>query len=517
MLNRKKMFAVFLVLAFILQMNGCKKAEDVETDTDAVTPTVTEAPTVAPTNTPTPTLEPAGASFTDVSSMEKGTVIDFEDGQYGFIQLNTAPGNADESELSIVDYGGSKVLKVDVKNDKIPYVAIDVASLVKDRIADVRSIEMDIGVEYEDGEFRACSGLVYAYSGTERTESSDPWSVYLEKKNPNVAKGVLDDEAEYFVPDAQNFFVVTKETDNGLSAGTAAADLYIDNIIIRDADGNPIPVDTSAGFDKPAGFGAADLTNLTGVVAESTIEGAEGKTDGGWGQAVVIGALKNEGGTFDPSVLQPGCIITVYFSSASAPELILQSWTEGAYETSGWAKVAPFTVNDSCTIAQYSYDDMVAAFGGDDFATYLDNFNVGDTGNAISVSKVTVGMPAGEEVVIEGGEGESDGSWGQAVMLATVKDGGTFDPSMLKSGCMISVTYTSDICPEVVLQSWTEGAPDTAGWAKVAACADTGEVATYSVDDMIAAFGSDDFAGLLDNFIVGDCGAALKVTKITIQ
>lgn len=509
MLKKKKFLSIIMTIIMIISLSACK-SKDEPTDAPAtVAPTQAEA---------TPTEAPVVEKEEPVIVTE-GQGVTFEDGKYDFIMLNTAPGNADKSEISIVDFNGSKALKVDVKENKIPYVAIDVSSLVGDKITDVYSIEMTVSTEYPDGKFYASSGFLYAYSGENRTESRDAWSVYLETKNPNLAKGVLENKGEAFVANAYNFFVFTKETDNGITKGVEGCDLYIDNIIIRDVNGNPIPVDTSVSFNKPAGFGADDLSNLTKVVGEAVIDGGTGSSTGGWGQAVQLNTLKNDGGVFDPSILKPGTIVTIWFSSASAPELVLQSWTDGKPEAANWAKVTPFAVNDSISIAQYKYDDMVAAFGTDDFITYLDNFIVGDTGNALSVAKISYGSEStGEEVEIQGATGTSAGGWGQAVVMQTIKnDGGTFDPSLLKEGCIVSVYYNSEICPELILQSWTDGKPEAANWAKVAASADTGTVATYTYEDMVAAFGTTDLATYLDAFNVGDCGAALEVTKVTIQ
>ncbi len=509
MSKKKKLLSIIMSVIMIFSLSACKN-KDEQTDAPVtVVPTQAEA---------TPTEAPVVDEKPPVTVTE-GEGVTFEDGKFDFIMLNTAPGNADKSELSIVDFNGSKALKVDVKENKIPYVAIDVSSLVGDKIASVHSIEMTVATEYADGNFYASSGFLYAYSGENRTESRDAWSVYLPAKNPNLAKGVLDKEGEAFVADAYNFFVFTKETDNGIAKGVEACDLYIDNIIIRDANGNAIPVDTSVGFNKPAGFGADDTSNLTKVVGEAVIDGGTGSSTGGWGQAVQLSTIKNDGGVFDPAILKPGTIITIWFASATAPEIVLQSWTDGRPEAAQWAKVAPFAVNDSVTIAQYKYDDMVAAFGVDDFATYLDKFIVGDTGDALTVAKISYGTEStGEEVEVPGATGTSAGGWGQAVNLSTLKnDNGTFDPSLLTEGCVVTVYYSSDICPEIILQSWTEGKPEAAQWAKVAASADTGTVATYTYDDMVAAFGTTDLVTYLDAFLVGDCGAALEVTKVTIQ
>lgn len=466
-----------------------------------------------------PALMLSALAFSSVAFAEEAAnVVDFEDGNVGFVAMDTAPGDASECEFELVDWNGSKALKVNAEDGKVPYIGIDIASLTGDRIADIRSIEFTIGAEGPDGEFYAVSGDVNTYIGESRTMSSSDWSVYLAKKNPKVASVKLSDD-QVFAADAQNIMIITKgnksDSDVSMFKGEGPAIIYIDDIRFLDADGNAIPVDTTVEFDKPAGFGAADMSNLTGLLGENVIDGATGSSSG-WGQAVALDALKN-GGTFDAEIMAPGTLITVYYTSDSAPELILQSWTEGCPETMGWAKVAPSAVNDSCTICQYTYDDIVAAIGSEDFAQYVDKFYVGDTGSDLNVSKVSIAKPAGEEFIIEGAVGESTGSWGQAIVLGTLKDGGTFDPALLAKDCTISVYYSADTAPELVLQSWTEGCPETAGWAKVAAVTDNGSVATYTYEAMVAAFGSEDFVTYLDNFIVGDTGSALSVTKVTVQ
>lgn len=61
---------------------------------------------------------------------------------------------------------------------------------------------------------------------------------------------------------------------------------------------------------------------------ETTIEGAKGSSSGEWGQAVTLGTLKNDGGSFDPSWLEKDCVVRVYYESNSVPELVLQRWSE---------------------------------------------------------------------------------------------------------------------------------------------------------------------------------------------
>ena len=520
MLKMTKMIAVALGFLMVSSLGGCSqdKAQQEQKPTVPAEQVASEATQKAP--------EPVVLEAKPAVEAVEGAIT-FEDQQFGFIKVDSSPGNADLSELSIVDSLGSKALKVTIKDGKVPYVAIDAASLLGSKLPELRKMELSIMLESPSGVFYACSGAIFAYSGEDRVRSSDAWSVYLDHKNPNKAAAELT-EGQEFVLDAKNFFVLTKETDNGAEP----SHMIIDNIVFYDANGNVLVADSSAGFDAPAGFGAADLSNLSPVVGEQIIEGAVGSSSG-WGQAVSIESAKNEG-AFDVALLTEGSIITLYYQSASEPELIFQSWTDGAPDTSGWAKVTPFATNNSGTVSQFSLADIAAAFGTDDLVTYVDKFNVGDTGNDLTVTKITVGTPASEafgwadfsnleaqfasSVEIPEAVGKSSG-WGQAVSLETVKNEGVFDASLLTPTSIVTVIYDSVAAPELILQSWTDGAPDNAGWAKVspAAVNEPGNVCQFSYEDIVAAFGTEDFVTYLDKVNVGDTGEDLAVIKIVVS
>lgn len=249
-------------------------------------------------------------------------------------------------------------------------------------------------------------------------------------------------------------------------------------------------------------------TDESSVELETTIVGAKGNSSGEWGQAVTLAALKNEGGSFDPSWLKADCVVRVYYESNSVPELVLQSWSGGAE----WAKVGATKVADG--VAEYTYSSMVKAFGTDDFSSYLDNFIVGDTGAALTVKSVSVvtngSKSASEGTAIAGAAGTSTGNWEQAVTIQTLKNGGGFDPAILVPGVKVQVTYESETAPEMVLQSWSGGPVE---WAKVAASYSDGSTAIYTYDAMVAAFGTDNFVTYLDAFIIGDCGSPLTVSQ----
>jgi hypothetical protein len=317
------------------------------------------------------------------------TGIDFAHGNYDFLFVDVSPAGANRAALSLIDYNEGKAVKAELTGDGVPYIVIDASSLLGKKVALLREMRLTIGVDNPTGEFFAVSGEIRAYSGADRRESSDRWSVYLPAKNPNIARAVLENEGEYFVPNACNFFTLSREVDNALSEAKPPSDLIISEIHFFDANGKELPVNLNAGFAAPEGFGVPDTSNLFALKNEVNISGAGGNSKN-WGQAVSFDAVKN-GGHLDSAFLKEGAVITVYFASASPPELIFQSWTKGAPESSHWAKIPPQAVNNSGSAAQYFYKDMAGIFGSEDFLTYLDKIYVGDTGNDLTVYAVTIG------------------------------------------------------------------------------------------------------------------------------
>ncbi|MDR2142754.1 MAG: hypothetical protein LBP29_00095 [Treponema sp.] len=309
--------------------------------------------------------------------------IDFSDSRFGFLAVDESPPGAAKTYFSLVDYGDGKAVRADMAGAGTPYIVIDASGLLGKNVAKLRVMEITLALERNDGEFYAASGEIRAYSGKDRSESADSWSVYLPEKNPNTVRAVLE-EGEYFIPGADNFFILTRKVDNALEAGKDPSSFIIAAIRFFDAAGNEMGANSRAVFRAPEGFGQRDISNLAAVGEEYVLEKSNGSSKG-WGQAVVLDTLKN-GGSLDPSLFAENAVVMVYYSSANPPELILQSWSGGA----GWAKVAPAAVNDSASCAQYTLGDMAEAFGTPDFAAYLDKFYVGDTGADLKVYAVSV-------------------------------------------------------------------------------------------------------------------------------
>ena len=117
------------------------------------------------------------------------SIIDFADGNFGFLGMDTTLGNADASELSVVDYNGGKALRVSpAAAGRVPYVSLNVEGLLGENLSRLAKITFDVGVELgTDGKFYAQSGKVYMVNGEDSSKQSADWSVYMERKNPKTA------------------------------------------------------------------------------------------------------------------------------------------------------------------------------------------------------------------------------------------------------------------------------------------------------------------------------------------
>lgn len=459
-MKAKKLLALLLCAVMLLSLAGCKGKED---------PKEVDSPKGV-----TDDVEKNDKEDTKVDDEKdkkedpvvevKEASIDFEDGQYGFVAVYTAPTNADASELSIADFNGSKALKVTNMNGKIPYIAIDIASLVGDKIGDVRNITMDVGTEHPDGKFYATSGKIYAYSGEDRKESNDPWSVYLPKKNPNTAKAILD-AGEEFVAGYQNMIIFSLQTDNALAEGGPNANIFIDNIRIMDASGNIIKADSTVAFAEPPGFSEVDRTNLIPVKNEIELWGND--SDVAYKQGTGMNTLKM-GGTIDPALITENTVITIYYQSEGDMWLVAQSWEDGA--PFSWQRVADQGAsikNASGTIAQITYEQLVEYCQTDDFVTYLSQLQC-ESDQDWTVSSVTIGERSGivslrDEVEI--GTGGSGDAYAQSADMTTLAFGGTLDPALIQPGCVINIEYKSEGNIWLVAQSWVDGAPFS--WQRV--------------------------------------------------
>ena len=439
-MKKKKILASALAGTCVLSLVACGgKTEPAATDTATTTEEATQQQTTQEEQTQTDAAAEAS--------------VDFEDGSMSFVQLYTQAANADNSELSIADFNGSKALYVKNVDGNVPYVAFDISSMLGADVAKVASIEMTIGTEHSNGSFSAVSGNIVSWAGEDLTEYKDAWSVYVDTKNPNKAVAKID-AGEEFVADAGNIIMVTIDTDNGVSEGNGNANLYIDDIRFLDADGNVLKADTSAEFVAPAGFESSgkDLSNLSVVTGAVNFEGFAFKGDG-WAQ---------DGMEMPQEILDalvPGSVIEIEYKSDSG-----DMWIVMPDATAGWMRIGDGTngkayINNSNSIAQITYE-QIAEFCGDDVSTWGTRLQTEASG-AWEVFSVKVGQKApvyavGNAVELEGFAKKAD-AWAQdGVELSTEA------LDALVPGSILELDYTSETG-----NLWIVVPDATAGWMRI--------------------------------------------------
>ena len=388
---------------------------------------------------PTESVETTPA--TDVTPVAEDASIDFEDGNMGFIAAYMQAADAAELEMSVVDFGGSKALQVKNLTGKVPYVAIDVTSLLGAEVANVASVELSLGISYDDGTFNAVSGNLIAWSGADLVETTDSWSVYLDTANPKKAVATLA-AGEEFVADAGNIMMVQLKTDNGAIEGHGNATLYIDNIRFLDASGNLLTADSSVAFVAPTGFEKTGHdTNLLYVDNEVELEGFA-TSAAGWAQAGID--LTDE----QRALLVPGSVITINYKSDAPVWLVavasdanpnpLGNWLRGidqnTFITDG------YVATDSSTV-QYTYEQLVPYFG-EDFGQFVNTLQCESSADW-EVYSVTVGTKSnyvtlGSKTELEGFATSAAG-WAQAGIDLTDEQRALIGP-----GCVFEISYKSD-------------------------------------------------------------------------
>lgn len=414
-------------------------------------------------------LIPAAVAESEVS-------LDFEDGNAGFVAVYEGMANSAAAAVEVVDYNGSKALKVTNADGKVPYVAFDVVSLLGDKAADVASVEMTMGIENPDGKFFACSGEMKLFVDGELSKIARNWSVYMEKKNPKVASFTMDDEV--FSAESAPVMVVSLTVDNGIAKGAAPAVLYIDDVRFLDAEGNVIAADSTASFNAPEGFGGgADMSNLQYLGADAVeLEGMAGKAAGAWAQDGV--EMTEE----FLAALVPGAVIEISYSSESG-----DMWIVLPDAAAGWTRIEQQTAvtNLSHSTAQITFE-QIAAVLGEDVSAWGARLQCEASG-AWEVYGVKVGQPTGlknlaNKVSIDG-FAKSGAAWAQDGIELTEEQW-----AMMKPGAVIEINYSSASGDMWIVLPWAE-----AGWTRIeqqtAAC--NGSVCQITFEQISAVLGED--------------------------
>jgi LPXTG-motif cell wall-anchored protein len=203
-------------------------------------------------------------------------VFDFEDGKVpnGIYMALNADGtpDGDPSILSVVEFQGSKMLKVDSQANSIPKVKFDVAKLLgADKIGLVRTIEYDLIIEKPGDTMTTWNGgtIGATPTGPSGWNNGTEWTIQDDNKNisdPKHLKETIKPGFEFTDP-ASAFFMFMNWANNG-------TDMYIDNLKFLDADGSVIPAAAPSATANPATgdpgiliLGLAAVGSIAGLVS----------------------------------------------------------------------------------------------------------------------------------------------------------------------------------------------------------------------------------------------------------
>ena len=364
-------------------------------------------------------------------------VLDFEDGNFAFFGASNERPNGDAATaLEIVDFNGSKALKVSAKG--IACIGLNIFGLAGDKIKDVAAINFDIGVENgADGKFYAASGYVYTFTGEAKDENKADWSVYMAKKNPRNLTFNLGELAE------GTSLLITEEAH----AGNDSIAFVLDNIKLLDKDGNAIALDPTAVYvAADTGKDMSNLVALTGVVELPGFQ----KASDAWAQDGI--EMTQE----FLDALVPGSVIEVDYKSEDGNIWLVFPWA-----SAGWMRVGQNTcaLNNSKSTAQIPYE-MIEALCGEDKSTWGAMLQC-EGSSSWEVYAVRVGQRANQIVLKNAvefpGFQKSAAAWAQdgLEMPQEIVDA-------LVPGSVVEITYASEDGDIWLVMPWA-----AAGWIRV--------------------------------------------------
>lgn len=430
--------------------------------------------------------------------------IDFSDGLVGFLGNDKVINpSGDDSVIQAGEFNGESAAQI-TPQGKNPFIAIQMDALVGDAIGDVASVAVTIGIDSYDGNFYAASGSLYEVIGGAKTGGTT-WSIYKEDINPRTIVHELSGAAA-----EGDYMVLSMESDVARDNGMEPSGLYILDITFLDADGNTIAADSSAEYaDASAG---ADRSNLFGIANPITVDLA-GSGDG-WSQIGYQDLTEEE----MAALSTPGSVVEIEYSSETGNMwmgLSGDSWLRvGVGDCDGSGQGYSY-YNNSRTIAQITYEDIVSVCG-DDSSKWGQIFIESD--GAFEVYSVKIGQQA-PNYTVTGGidiglEGSADG-WAQIGYDVVLSDEAI---ELLKTpGSIVKVEYsadTDDIWIGLSGEGWNRvGVGNADGSGGTDAISD-GSVA-YVTYDMIAEICGDD-SSKWDTTIFVESDGAFEVYSVTV-
>lgn len=166
-------------------------------------------------------------------------VVDFENGNFDAFTLKME-SDSDKSILSVVDFNGSKALKVDVQDaNKVPKLQFNVHDLVDEsKLNTIQTLEFDLVIVNPDGKPVGTFGGGVGSEGLAHAPawSQEDWTIQDDVNSITKVTKItrtFKKDTEKFINNVKGCYLLMRWAGN-------ANDMYIDNVRLLDANGNPI-------------------------------------------------------------------------------------------------------------------------------------------------------------------------------------------------------------------------------------------------------------------------------------
>lgn len=266
-----------MAFAIAAAASGCgeKSKESSESSSSAVNTTTAETTTEEETTEEATEEETEEKIPPEPVEASDPNAVTFDDGDFSFVSVISDDDKAAVGELSVEEVMGNKMLKFTDDNSvplegKVQKLSINAAQLVGlENLPKVRKIEFDLYAKAtadhfvnEDGENVFAPGWIGGGGGTV-TAKDEKWYDFSEFSGGEYdfeLSGAVHGEFKFLLADGgmcwsedmtdANFLIMRWGLSN-------EADLYVDNIVFYDEDGNSIPIvnipiETEEGEEAPA-------------------------------------------------------------------------------------------------------------------------------------------------------------------------------------------------------------------------------------------------------------------------
>ena len=317
-MRKKLLLTLCLILSSVLLLAACLPADEPEVDPVPMP----EVPPLPDAPQPLPPVDPIGDGDT--------FVVDFSDGNINFLLLDfTVRGIDIGATFEVATVDGASALRLVAPSGEDFRLGINVDGLLGARVTDVRTIVFEVYAEFPGGRFAAQTGEITAFLGSLDDSVTQPWTVYLDTRNPNNGIFTFADDIS-FVAGGPNLLEFARTADRAAEP----AIIYIKTITFFDSDNIAIPVNTNAGWGGPQGYGVAPET--VGE-AQFMIPRAVGVT-GGWFDLLTPGTdeVSEEDADFPWEVLAASTGIVFEMDD---PDGGMELVYFGAFNNWGWTQV----------------------------------------------------------------------------------------------------------------------------------------------------------------------------------